>query len=158
MTISVTVIQAAVNAPPIDLLAPISASFGTAAQVKSTHNVQYGVNPFGKNANQRAYVQNTYSNKVAAKTSISHISSNDQSAKTLRQEQSIHPDGSYEYAYETDNGISVEERGQPKIIDGNPPAVAEQVTGSFSFVENGKTHHVSYVANENGFQPVVSSK
>lgn len=75
-------------------------------------------------------------------------------AKILHQKQVIKPDGVYEYSFDTDNGINVEERGQPKAISANENA--EQVSGSYSFVENGQTYTVQYVANENGFQPTVS--
>lgn len=89
---------------------------------------------------------------ISFRSSVQPISENVH-ARVLQQKQVIHPDGTYEYSFETDNGISVEERGHPKSIGANENA--EQVSGSYSFVENGQTYSVQYVANENGFQPTV---
>lgn len=62
-------------------------------------------------------------------------------------------DGSYNYNYETRNGIHVEEEGQfVKIENGEEDAV--HVQGSFSYPDpDGKFVALSYVADENGFQP-----
>lgn len=54
--------------------------------------------------------------------------------------------------YETANGIKAEARGAPSAAGPEGPAVAVQ--GSFSYVaDDGQTYTVTYVADENGFQP-----
>ncbi|CAD7076731.1 unnamed protein product [Hermetia illucens] len=66
----------------------------------------------------------------------------------LRAESSVNPDGSYQYAYETGNGIAGQEQGALK----NPDTLAAQ--GSFSYTApEGEQISLQYVADENGFQP-----
>lgn len=40
----------------------------------------------------------------------------DKEAAVLRQDQQVNPDGSYQYSWETDNNIKVEEQGALKKI------------------------------------------
>ncbi|CAK9803966.1 Larval cuticle protein LCP-17 [Anthophora quadrimaculata] len=62
------------------------------------------------------------------------------------------PDGSYAFSYETGNGIKVEEHGQLKQVNETNSVVTVQ--GSYSYtVEDGSPVALSYVADENGFQP-----
>ncbi|XP_012282360.2 uncharacterized protein LOC105700781 [Orussus abietinus] len=71
----------------------------------------------------------------------------------LRQAQDISPEGSYNFSYETENGIAVSESGSPQPAgpDGEP-AVAAQ--GQYQYTApDGTPISVSYVADENGFQP-----
>lgn len=77
-------------------------------------------------------------------------------AQILRQDQDIRPDGSYEFAFETDNGIFHSQSGTPKAVGGGESGVAEQVTGSFSYIEGGLPIKVTYIADENGFRAFVS--
>ncbi|XP_075971130.1 larval cuticle protein LCP-17-like [Anticarsia gemmatalis] len=70
----------------------------------------------------------------------------------LKQESEINPDGSYSYSYETGNGINAEERGSLKDIGAEEPAL--QVEGQFAYPsDDGTNIQLSYIANENGFQP-----
>ncbi|KAG6451775.1 larval cuticle protein LCP-17 [Manduca sexta] len=70
----------------------------------------------------------------------------------VRQDSQINPDGSYQYSYETGNGISADERGALKNIGAEEPAL--QVEGQFQYPsEEGGNIQLSYIANENGFQP-----
>lgn len=89
----------------------------------------------------------------------------------LRQASDINPDGSYQYryfnllffviiifyfciidSYETENGISAEEQGAPKVAGPEGPAVAAQ--GGFRYTApDGTPVEISYIADENGFQP-----
>lgn len=155
-------------------------------------NVPYGVNPFGKNANQRplprpaslavapvaaapriipqpralvaqpsglpkpqpfqtaqqfraqpilvAQPQLPRALPVVDRSLLHEIN-----AKILHQEQEINPDGSYQFSFETDNGIVRSEKGTPK-----------EVTGSYSYIENGVPIQVTYIADENGFRAIVS--
>ncbi|KAL0132056.1 hypothetical protein PUN28_000078 [Cardiocondyla obscurior] len=67
----------------------------------------------------------------------------------LRQTQDASPDGSYSYSYDTENGISVAETGQPKNIG---PNQIESVRGQYSYTApDGTPIVVTYSADENGF-------
>ncbi|XP_011155841.2 endocuticle structural glycoprotein SgAbd-2 [Solenopsis invicta] len=62
------------------------------------------------------------------------------------------PDGSYSYSYQTGNGIQAQEQGQLTKISKDEDA--NRVQGSFSYTDNdGNPISLSYVADENGFQP-----
>ncbi|XP_026750982.1 larval cuticle protein LCP-22-like [Galleria mellonella] len=81
-------------------------------------------------------------------------SSNDQTANIIRYDNDINPDGSYSYAFETDNGIAAQEQGTPRDFGGNPPIIPDVAQGSFSWVSpEGEQVSISYVADENGYQP-----
>ncbi|XP_014473814.1 PREDICTED: endocuticle structural glycoprotein SgAbd-2-like [Dinoponera quadriceps] len=63
-----------------------------------------------------------------------------------------YPDGSYSYSYSTGNGIQAQEQGQLAKITNDEDAL--RVQGSFSYVDaDGNPIALSYVADENGFQP-----
>lgn len=68
-------------------------------------------------------------------------------AKTLRSTSDIQPDGSYSYSYETDNGIAAQESG----IGGKSAQGSAQWTAP-----DGTPIQFTYVADENGYQPVGS--
>ncbi|CAH2105197.1 unnamed protein product [Euphydryas editha] len=76
----------------------------------------------------------------------------DADAQIVRQENNnIGVDG-YSYAVETSNGIKQSETGQLKNIGTENEAL--EVRGEFSFVGNdGILYTVTYISNENGFQP-----
>lgn len=81
----------------------------------------------------------------------------DAAAQILRSENVLNLDGSYQYLYETDNGLNVKEQGQPKEIPGSDD-IAMQVQGGYEYIApDGAVISMSYIANENGFQPTVSS-
>lgn len=62
----------------------------------------------------------------------------------LRQSQDITPEGSYQYFFETANGISAQESGYGgKAIQGSSQYVAP----------NGQPIQLSYTADEFGYQP-----
>ena len=83
---------------------------------------------------------------------VSHLNIQSPLLKILRQSQDASPDGSYNYAYETENGIVVDEVGQPGAVGPEGPAVVVQ--GSYKFVgADGVTYEVRYTADENGFHP-----
>lgn len=69
----------------------------------------------------------------------------------LRQASDVSPDGSYQFSYETENGIAASESGAPKPIGDEVPVV---VQGQFQYTDNdGNPISLTYVADENGFQP-----
>ncbi|KMR04591.1 larval cuticle protein lcp-17 [Lasius niger] len=58
----------------------------------------------------------------------------------------------YSYSYNTDTGIQAQEDGHLNHI--NTEQEALEARGSYSYTDaEGNTFQVSYVANENGFQP-----
>ncbi|XP_034481383.1 pupal cuticle protein 20 [Drosophila innubila] len=63
----------------------------------------------------------------------------------IKLESKINTDGSYMYEYETGNGIKAEEMGGPEALN---------VEGSFSYTSpEGQAISLTYIADENGFQP-----
>lgn len=68
--------------------------------------------------------------------------------KILRFDNNNNGDGSYNFAYETENGIQAQEQGALKSED----AIAAQ--GGFSYTSpEGQQIRIQYTADENGFQP-----
>ncbi|XP_055373370.1 flexible cuticle protein 12-like [Condylostylus longicornis] len=77
---------------------------------------------------------------------------NSQNAQILRNDfDNIGVDG-YKFAYETSDGISRQEQAQVKNIGTENEAIS--VSGTVSWVaDDGQTYTLTYVADENGFQP-----
>lgn len=74
----------------------------------------------------------------------------------LRQESKHNEDGSYEFNYETGNGISAGEQGYQKA-GGQKDEAIQVAQGYFSYTgDDGIPISLKYVADENGFQPIVS--
>lgn len=73
-------------------------------------------------------------------------------AEIVRSESDVGPE-SYKYNLETSDGTKKQEAGQLKNVGSENEAIA--VSGSFSWVDEktGEKFTVTYVANENGFQP-----
>ncbi|KAG5877071.1 hypothetical protein JTB14_014554 [Gonioctena quinquepunctata] len=67
--------------------------------------------------------------------------------------EGVNPDGSYQWNYETGNGISAQETGQVKV-GANPEEAELEVAGSYEYTEeDGSKVKVSYISNKDGFQP-----
>ncbi|XP_071442459.1 endocuticle structural glycoprotein SgAbd-2-like [Hetaerina americana] len=61
-------------------------------------------------------------------------------------------DGTYQYNYETGNGIAARESGYLKNA-GNPETEAQVAQGSFSYTgPDGVLYTINYIADENGFR------
>ncbi|XP_053696155.1 cuticle protein CP14.6-like [Sabethes cyaneus] len=83
----------------------------------------------------------------------------------VSQTSDIQPDGSFSYAFETGNGIKVEDQGTikrvrvPKTDETGRQLGEEEVpvsvqTGSFQYTApDGQIYTLRYIADENGFQP-----
>ncbi|KAH8406919.1 hypothetical protein KR222_011616 [Zaprionus bogoriensis] len=72
-------------------------------------------------------------------------------AEIVRQDSEVLPE-SYKFDVETSDGTKKEEQGHLNNPGSEHEAIA--VKGSFSFVaDDGKTYEVTYIADENGFQP-----
>ncbi|KAJ8954436.1 hypothetical protein NQ318_011112 [Aromia moschata] len=73
----------------------------------------------------------------------------------LRQSSDISPDGTYNWAYETGNGIAADESGQP-AGPGEDAGTAAQ--GKYSYTSpEGVPVQIQYISDVNGFQPVGDS-
>ncbi|CAB3221339.1 unnamed protein product [Arctia plantaginis] len=82
------------------------------------------------------------------------VLSNDYNAETLKFGNENEPDGSFNYFFETSNGIAAQEQGVPRNFGGNPPVVPVVAQGSFSWTSpEGVPISIAYVADENGYQP-----
>ncbi|CAB3364638.1 Hypothetical predicted protein [Cloeon dipterum] len=67
--------------------------------------------------------------------------------------EGVNHDGSYEWAYETGNEIVANEKGYVKNL-GVPDQETQVAEGSYSYTApDGQRITVTYVADENGFQP-----
>nr|CAH7760760.1 unnamed protein product [Callosobruchus chinensis] len=75
-------------------------------------------------------------------------------APIVKYDSDVREDGSYEYSYETGNGIAAQESGVQRPV----PPIGELGTaaqGSYSYTSpEGVPVSVSYVADENGFRAV----
>ncbi|XP_037818256.1 endocuticle structural glycoprotein SgAbd-2-like [Lucilia sericata] len=76
----------------------------------------------------------------------------DANAVILKQDFNLNPDGSYNYNYETSNGIRADEAGYLKNA-GNPQLEAQVMQGSYSYTgPDGVVYTITYIADENGFR------
>merc|ERR1712137_880532 len=63
-------------------------------------------------------------------------------------------DGSYSFAFETEDGVKVEESGSQKQVGETAEDVGTVSQGSYSYTgPDGVVVTVNWVADENGFQP-----
>jgi len=75
----------------------------------------------------------------------------------LRSTNELQADGSYQWSYETGNGIVAEESGYQKDVtdDAGQPSQGTAAQGSYSYTSpEGIVITVTYTADENGFQPI----
>ncbi|KAI5631625.1 insect cuticle protein domain-containing protein [Phthorimaea operculella] len=92
--------------------------------------------------------------QVAAPVSRAYGVADARSAEVLKYGNDVNGDGSYNYFYETNNGIAAQEQGVPRNFGGNPPVAPAVAQGSFSWTSpEGVPVAISYVADENGYQP-----
>ncbi|XP_056644604.1 endocuticle structural glycoprotein ABD-4-like isoform X1 [Diorhabda carinulata] len=67
--------------------------------------------------------------------------------------EGVNADGSYKWSFESANGIKAEEQGSFKPGASDGESIAE-VSGQVEYKgDDGNPIHLTYVANENGFQP-----
>ncbi|XP_015517802.2 endocuticle structural glycoprotein SgAbd-3-like [Neodiprion pinetum] len=75
----------------------------------------------------------------------------DKDAVITAQQLEVNFDGNYVNNFETSNGISHQESGQPKQVDNETPVV---VQGADSYTApDGQQVSITYIADENGYQP-----
>ncbi|VEN46386.1 unnamed protein product [Callosobruchus maculatus] len=72
--------------------------------------------------------------------------------RIISQTADVDTDGSYRWSFEADNGISAQEQGQLK--GGNAQDAVGEAQGQFQYTSpDGTPLQITYIANENGFQP-----
>lgn len=133
------------STPQAIIFAAIAVAIANAAAVVQPPNVDL-LAPLG--------TKSTSSSPAASPSAPSSSSSSSSftSDSILRFEQSSNVDGSYQYAYETDAGSKVEEQGVQKTNSEEKPTMS--VAGSFEYPSpDGTIIRLTYVADENGFQP-----
>lgn len=147
-------LAASIHKPELDLLAPFGNNdVEPKAQAEGRSSPQNSVAKTVYPDVSKLPLQNTNS---FSQGRSAESQSTDAAAQILRSENVLNLDGSYQYLYETDNGLNVKEQGQPKEIDGSND-IAMQVQGGYEYTApDGTSISMSYVANENGFQPTVS--
>lgn len=90
---------------------------------------------------------------IAVAVAQRHPEHQQQPVAILKHAQDISPEGTYSYAYETENGISASEQGSPQPVGpkGEPAVVAQ---GQYQYTApDGTPIAISYVADENGYHP-----
>jgi len=142
-----------INKPQLDLLAPFS-----------SNEVEPKVQAVGRSSSQSPAAKSVSQYPDVSKLPLQNTNSfsqgrsaesksTDAAAQILRSENVLNLDGSYQYLYETDNGLNVKEQGQPRQIEGSDE-LAMQVQGGYEYTApDGTAISMSYIANENGFQP-----
>ncbi|XP_059053388.1 larval cuticle protein LCP-17-like [Achroia grisella] len=92
---------------------------------------------------------------VSAHADVSHIvksGGDEASASVVRSGYDISPEGAFQYEYETSNGISGQADGVVK--NGNSDNPALEIKGGVRYTApDGSPIDLSYIANENGYQP-----
>ncbi|XP_028157076.1 larval cuticle protein LCP-17-like [Ostrinia furnacalis] len=89
---------------------------------------------------------------ACAYADVSHLVNPEANAKILSQELDVGVEGSYQWAFQTDNGISAQARGELTNPQSDNAAQVVQGQASWSSPE-GEQISVQYVADENGYQP-----
>ncbi|XP_058447058.1 larval cuticle protein LCP-17-like [Malaya genurostris] len=98
---------------------------------------------------------------IAVSLAAPQGSSSDSSAPIISENSDIQPDGSFQYSYETGNGIKAQNQGSLKSVQvqkadgsGTENAQALVQTGSYSYKSpDGTQIDLKYTADENGFHP-----
>ncbi|XP_049873318.1 larval cuticle protein LCP-14-like [Pectinophora gossypiella] len=81
-----------------------------------------------------------------------HAAVDDKNAEVLKNEYHLTPEGSFNYVAEGSNGILSQASAVVKQV--GKDEVALEVQGSNQYISpDGQTIQLSYVANENGYQP-----
>ncbi|CAB3236683.1 unnamed protein product [Arctia plantaginis] len=87
---------------------------------------------------------------ACAAADVAHLK--DDYAPIVKSSYDIGPDGAFQYAYETGNGISAQAQGALK--DPQSDHAAQVVQGGYKYVSpDGTPIEVSYIADEEGFKP-----
>ncbi|XP_045498192.1 larval cuticle protein LCP-17-like isoform X2 [Colias croceus] len=92
---------------------------------------------------------------ACASADVSHVATADYIVPIVRSSNEQKPDGGFNYAFETGNGIITQADGVVK--NPNTEDATLQVTGSVKYVApDGTPVELSYVADQDGYKPVGS--
>ncbi|XP_050351165.1 larval cuticle protein LCP-17-like [Nymphalis io] len=93
---------------------------------------------------------------ACAAADVSHVVRSDESqAPIVRSNYEIHPEGHFEYAQETGNGIVSQAQGVVK--NPNSENAALEVKGSVRYnAPDGTPVNLEYISDENGYRPTGS--
>lgn len=70
----------------------------------------------------------------------------------VSQESSVDPDGKFHWSYESGDGTKQVQDGELKVLDKD--VTAEVIHGSYAYkADDGQVYEITYVADENGYQP-----
>ncbi|KAH1001916.1 endocuticle structural glycoprotein ABD-4 [Dendroctonus ponderosae] len=88
---------------------------------------------------------------LAAVCAVLGAPQNKEPVPIISQESDIQPDGTFKWSFESGDGTKAEQSGQPKQVEQETPLVYQ---GSASWTDNeGTQHQLTYIADENGYQP-----
>uniref|UniRef100_A0A182JMG3 Uncharacterized protein n=1 Tax=Anopheles atroparvus TaxID=41427 RepID=A0A182JMG3_ANOAO len=92
---------------------------------------------------------------VCATLTLAAPQKSDAEAEIIQQDNNIEPDGTYQYSYETANGIRGQETGTLKRANSPDTSDVIVASGSVSYTApDGSLIELNYSADdENGFQP-----
>ncbi|KAL0883335.1 hypothetical protein ABMA27_016742 [Loxostege sticticalis] len=86
---------------------------------------------------------------AAASADVAHL---DATAPIIRSDFDSQPEGNFQYSYETGNGISAQASGVVKNPNAENPEL--EITGGVKYTSpEGVPVELTYIANENGYQP-----
>ncbi|XP_011563889.2 larval cuticle protein LCP-17 [Plutella xylostella] len=89
---------------------------------------------------------------AVAHADVSHlVRGGEADAQIVKQDADVAPD-QYQYAYETSNGIAAQESGVLKNAGRENEALEVQGSNQYT-APDGTPVQITYVANENGYQP-----
>lgn len=137
-------VATAIATPVAASEAVAKASATASAQASATAVAEASASAVASDANTLA------SGEDATAAGKSGSSSSDGDAEIVRYEAEVRTDG-FSYSYETSNGIAAESTGDLKKVNETEVIVMK---GSYKYTDkDGNAVSLTYVADENGFQP-----
>ncbi|XP_038209989.1 larval cuticle protein LCP-17-like [Zerene cesonia] len=89
---------------------------------------------------------------LAALVACASAASVPNTVSVVRSISQSEPDGTFQYSYELDNGITSNAEGKLKVL--GQDEVALEVAGSNSYISpEGEKIETTYIADENGYHP-----
>lgn len=148
-------IVAAIDQPIVDLLAPLNELRIPSDKASAGKPSEFAAPQRAAKKTLAAAPEPTRPSRPSSAAAVNSVSSRESSARSLTSiDSATGADGTYQYAYESDTGIKVQEKGEPKVVN---DVQTLSVQGGFSYTApDGTPISMTYIADENGFQPIVS--